>query len=181
MLLNFCYIARHNVHDTTSLKDLQDALDRFHHHRKYFQQCRVCPEGFNLPQQHSPIHYIRQICAFRALNGICSSIIESKHIKAVKVPWRRSSRFEAMGQMLLTNQRLNKLAAVHIDFTSRGMLQGTCLSWILIQLGSLPLIYFIHCGTQPISLSRYCRLIESRASPSTCAPSSCCSWQPGQQ
>ena len=49
VLLNFCYIARHNVHNTTSLKDLQDALDHFHHHCKYFQQCGVCPKGFNLP------------------------------------------------------------------------------------------------------------------------------------
>jgi len=44
------------------------------------------------------------------------------HITAVKKPWRRSSRFEALGQMLLTNQRLDKLAATKADFISRGML-----------------------------------------------------------
>jgi len=46
----------------------------------------------------------------------------------VKEPWRRSSRFEALSQMLLTNQRLDKLAAARADFTERGMLEGTCLS-----------------------------------------------------
>ncbi|KAG1874048.1 hypothetical protein C8R48DRAFT_745953 [Suillus tomentosus] len=44
---------------------------------------------------------------------------------AVKEPWRRSSRFEALNQMLLTNQRLDKLAVSHIDFASHGMLRGT--------------------------------------------------------
>ena len=38
-----------------------------------------------------------------------TSITENKHIFAAKKPWRRSSRFEALGQMLLTNQRLEKL------------------------------------------------------------------------
>ena len=37
--------------------------------------------------------------------------------------------------MLLTNQRLDKLAAARIDFSNRGMLQGTCLSEMLAKLG----------------------------------------------
>ena len=86
--------------------------------------------------QHSLVHYIMQICAFGAPNGICSSITELKHVKAVKEPWQRSSHFEALEQMLLTNQRLNKLAAARVDFADHGMLQGTCLLWILIQLGT---------------------------------------------
>ena len=59
--------------------------------------------------------------------GFCSSITESKHIKAVKEPWRRSSRYKALGQMLLINQRLEKLAASRADFTARNMLQGDIL------------------------------------------------------
>jgi hypothetical protein len=53
---------------------------------------------------------------------------EAKHIKAVKEPWRRSSRYEPLGQMLLTNQRQDKLVAARVDFTSRGMLEGTVIS-----------------------------------------------------
>ncbi|KAG0695520.1 hypothetical protein DFH29DRAFT_984927 [Suillus ampliporus] len=45
----------------------------------------------------------------------------------IKEPWCRSSRFKALGQMLLTNQRLDKLAAAHADFEACGMLCGTCL------------------------------------------------------
>ncbi|KAG1884298.1 hypothetical protein F4604DRAFT_1878722 [Suillus subluteus] len=76
------------------------------------------------------------VCTFRAFLEFCylvrhNIITEStltKHIKAVKEPWRRSSRYKALGQMLVTNQRLDKLAASCIDFKSCGMLNGTCLS-----------------------------------------------------
>ncbi|KAG0698492.1 hypothetical protein DFH29DRAFT_877979 [Suillus ampliporus] len=54
-----------------------------------------------------------------------------KHIKAVKEPWRHSSRYKALGQMLVTKQHLDKLAAACIDFKSHGMLNGTCLSEML--------------------------------------------------
>lgn len=134
-LIDFIYIARRDIIDSNSLKALDDALERFHRYRKIFQESGVRPTGFNLPRQHSMIHYHKLIRAFGAPNGLCSSITESKHIKAVKEPWRRSNRFEALSQMLLTNQRLDKLAASRVNFANRGMLQGTCLSYILENLG----------------------------------------------
>ncbi|KIK21860.1 hypothetical protein PISMIDRAFT_12004 [Pisolithus microcarpus 441] len=73
-------------------------------------------------------HYPQLIRLFGAPNGLCSSITECKHIKAVKEPYRHSNKYNAIGQMLLTNQCLDKLANCRIDFTSRGMLEGTCLS-----------------------------------------------------
>jgi hypothetical protein len=82
----------------------------------------VQPDGYSLPRQHSLVHYSLMIHKFGAPNGLCSSIMESKHIKAVKEPWCHSSHFEALGQMLLTNQQLDKLAATCVDFRARGML-----------------------------------------------------------
>ncbi|EGN91949.1 hypothetical protein SERLA73DRAFT_27164, partial [Serpula lacrymans var. lacrymans S7.3] len=93
-----------------------------------FQTTGVRPNRFSLPRQHSLVHYITLIQMFGAPNGLCSSITESKHIKAVKEPWRRSNRYNALGQMLLTNQRLDKLAASQVDFIERGMLSGNILS-----------------------------------------------------
>ncbi|KAG2100144.1 uncharacterized protein F5147DRAFT_747170 [Suillus discolor] len=135
-LLNFIYIARRII-SSNSLDAMDDALKRFHRYREIFRTSGVRPRGFNLPRQHSLIHYHKLIRAFGAPNGLCSSITESKHIKAVKEPWRRSSRFEALSQMLLTNQRLDKLAASRVDFVDHGMLRGTCLSYILNKLGIL--------------------------------------------
>jgi hypothetical protein len=131
--LEFCYIARRNALNETSLRELSDALRRFHAYRVIFQTTNVRPDGFSLPRQHSLSHYWHMIWQFGAPNGLCSSITESKHIKAVKEPWRRSNRYKALGQMLLTNQRLDKLAAARVDFTKRGMLKTSLLSDMLQQ------------------------------------------------
>jgi hypothetical protein len=125
--LDFCYIARQTVLTQDSLKALNAALERFHHYREVFRIPGVRPDGFSLPRQHSLSHYRRHIENFGAPNGLCSSITESKHISAVKKPWRRSNRFEALKQMLVINTRNDKLAAARVDFTSRKMLRGTCL------------------------------------------------------
>jgi len=121
--LEFCYIARHNIITEKTLTQLQGALDRFHQYRTVFEDLGICPDGCAIPRQHSLPHYLELIRAFGAPNGLCSSITESKHIKAIKEPWRRSSHYKALGQMLLTNQRLDKLAAVRVDFSTRGCLK----------------------------------------------------------
>ena len=126
--LDFCYIARHNIHDTHSLATLTGVLEQFHNYCKIFCTTDICAEGFNLPRQHSLTHYVQLIHAYGAPNGLCSSITESKHIKAVKEPWQHSNHFQALSQMLLTNQHLNKLSTAQADFSDCGMLEGTCLS-----------------------------------------------------
>src|SRR5712692_7518252 len=148
--LEFCYIARAGVLDTKSLALLTDALKRFHDHWVIFEECGVRADGFALPRQHALSHYPSLIRAFGAPNGLCSSITESKHIKAVKEPWRRSGRHEALGQMLLTNQRLDKLAVSRVDFRDRGMLDGTCLESECICL-SLHESFSLHLGVSHIN------------------------------
>jgi hypothetical protein len=122
-------------------------LQWFHHHHKIFWTTDVCAEGFNLPRQHSLTHYMKLIHDFGAPNGLCSSITESKHIKAVKEPWWCSSHYEALSQMLLTNQCLDKLAAACADFTKHGMLQGTCLSTVWDQI--LHMHFCFHSNSFP--------------------------------
>jgi hypothetical protein len=124
--LDFCYIARRNFITATDLVELQDALNRFHHHREIFVgTAGVTGERISLPRQHALMHYIRSIRLFGSPNGLCSSITESKHIKAVKEPWRRSSRYKALFQMLQTISRMEKLAAAQGLFTRLGMMDGT--------------------------------------------------------
>jgi hypothetical protein len=134
--IDFCYVVWRPVLNEEALDELDDALKRFHQYRTIFQETGVRdPGGLTLPRQHAMIHYREHIPAFGAPNGLCSSITESKHIKAVKKPWRRSSHFNALGQMLLTNQRLDKLAAAKVDFSHRGMLTGTCISELISSSG----------------------------------------------
>ncbi|KAG6824485.1 hypothetical protein H0H92_006722, partial [Tricholoma furcatifolium] len=130
-LIEFCYLVRRDIIDEHTIRRIEAALNAFHHHREAFRCVR--PEGFSLPRQHSLTHYILSITQFGAPNGLCSSITESKHIKAVKRPYRRSNKNRALGQMLITNQRMTKLAAARVDFKRRGMLEGSGLpDWLAV-------------------------------------------------
>jgi hypothetical protein len=120
--LDACYIARRQDINSEALDALDAALHNFRHLREVFRTPGVRPTGFSLPRQHALFHYRRQIEDFGAPGGLCSSITESRHITAVKKPWRRSNRYNALGQMLQANQRQDKLAAMRSDFEARGML-----------------------------------------------------------
>ncbi|KAJ6623790.1 hypothetical protein B0H10DRAFT_2431129 [Mycena sp. CBHHK59/15] len=122
--LDFCYLVRRNMINEATLTAIDAALARYHRERVIFAESGVCANGFCLPRQHLLTHYRYLIQEFGAPNGLCSSITESKHIKAVKEPWRQSSRYEALLQMLTINDRLDKLAAARVDFVDRGMMAG---------------------------------------------------------
>ncbi|KAG1813895.1 uncharacterized protein BJ212DRAFT_1447696 [Suillus subaureus] len=117
--LDFCYIVRQDMITEDDLIQLQDVLDWFHQYHKIFKTMGVVL-GFSFLRQHSLNHYSLMIRLYGALNSLCSSITESKHIKAVKEPWHHSNRYKALGQMLLTNQHLNKIAAAQSDFDACG-------------------------------------------------------------
>jgi hypothetical protein len=135
-LLEFCYIAQHNVITEASLDELKDALTQFHHYCQIFETMGTVPH-FSLPHQHSMTHYVGMIQLFGALNGLCLLIMEYKHIKAMKQPWRWSSKHNTIGQMLLANQHLDKLTVSCIDFAACGMLIGSVLSRAVAPLHKL--------------------------------------------
>jgi hypothetical protein len=101
---------------------MEEAHSRFKHYREVFTRAGLRGDDFSLPRQHSLEHYVDSIRDFGSPNGLCSSITESKHIDAVKRPWRRSSRHNALEQILLVNTRMRKLAAARAEFGRRGML-----------------------------------------------------------
>ncbi|KAG2158743.1 uncharacterized protein EDB93DRAFT_1237966 [Suillus bovinus] len=101
--LEFCYLVRRNVIMENTISQIEDALRRFHHYHSIFLQLGVVPT-FSLPCQHSMKHYPDLIHLFGAPNGLYLSMMENKHIKAVKQPWCWSNRYNALGQMLVTNQ-----------------------------------------------------------------------------
>ncbi|KAI6143392.1 hypothetical protein BKA82DRAFT_4331274 [Pisolithus tinctorius] len=119
--LEFCYLM---------LVEIDDALRRFHLYHEVFRNAGVV-DTFSLPWQHAMKHYYHLICQFSTPNGLCSSITESKHIKAIKWPYWHTNHFQALGQMLLINQRLDKPIAVCTDFKEHGMLNELLLSHAL--------------------------------------------------
>ncbi|KAH9916450.1 uncharacterized protein B0H18DRAFT_939252 [Fomitopsis serialis] len=125
--LDFCYIARRSSHDSRSLQEMEDTLRRFHELRSVFRDEDV-RNSFALPRQHALAHFVRGIRLFGSPNGLCTSITESKHIRAVKRPWRATNKNNPLIQILEVNSRLNKLAAARSEFGSHGMLQDDVLT-----------------------------------------------------
>lgn len=135
--LDFCYLARRSFHLQQTLEQMNQVLAQFQVLRSIFQEVGVRSDGFALPRQHSLVHYVRSIKLFGSPNGLCSSITESRHITAVKRPWRRSSRHNPLQQMLRTNSRLSKLAAARVEFGRRDMLHGDVLTAAKVKAGLL--------------------------------------------
>jgi hypothetical protein len=119
-----CYIACRQDISNDALNTFNAALNKFCELCEVFRSSGVHPTEFSLSRQHALFHYHRQIEDFGAPDGLCSSITESHHITTVKRPWRRSNRYNALEQMLITNQRSDKLAAMQSDFIACGMLSG---------------------------------------------------------
>src|SRR5690606_30950153 len=88
--LEVCYIFRRNAITTTALEKAEEQLARFHELRNIFVTTGTRLHC-SLPRQHALSHFGPSILKFGAPNGLCSSITESRHITAVKEPWRRSS------------------------------------------------------------------------------------------
>lgn len=122
--MNACYIFRRNTISSTALHQAQEFVEAFHRLRDVFIEEGV-RESISLPRQHALVHYVQLIIQFGSPNGLCSSITESKHIKAVKEPWRRSSRFKALVQMLRCIIRLEKMGALRRQFRERRLLVGS--------------------------------------------------------
>ncbi|CDO70545.1 hypothetical protein BN946_scf184573.g13 [Trametes cinnabarina] len=123
--LDFCYLVRRDTIDEDTIDQIEDALRRFHTERTIFETTGV-RISISLPRQHAMKHYIRMIRQFGSPNGLCSSMMEAKHIIAVKRPYRRSNKNNALGQIIKTNERLDKLAAFRVELTACGLLDGPC-------------------------------------------------------
>ncbi|KAI0739088.1 hypothetical protein C8Q80DRAFT_1222300 [Daedaleopsis nitida] len=122
MFLDFAYLARRSAHDSRSLSHMEAVLEQFHELRAIFVDAGV-RTSISLPRQHALRHYVSGIKLFGALNGLCTSITESKHITAVKRPWRLSNRNNPLIQILQRNTRLSKITALRVELGRRGLLE----------------------------------------------------------
>lgn len=135
--MELCFLFRRNAITNTDLQRIQYELDRFQELRTIFIETGVRAD-ISLPRQHALQHYHYSIMLFGSPNGLCSSITESKHIVAVKEPWRRSSRYKALSQMLRTLSRLDKLAALRQIYVQRGMMVGKTSAYVAQSHNDVP-------------------------------------------
>ncbi|PBK83662.1 hypothetical protein ARMGADRAFT_1048374 [Armillaria gallica] len=112
--MEFCqgipYLIRRSVLDEDDLVVLDNTIVHYHTEQEIFHA------------QHSIVHYRRLIQDFGAPNGLCSSIMESKHIKAI----------------LLINEHLDKLHATCMNFQVCRMLNGSMFNTVDLEISTLP-------------------------------------------
>ncbi|KAH6916719.1 hypothetical protein BKA70DRAFT_1091373, partial [Coprinopsis sp. MPI-PUGE-AT-0042] len=135
--LEVCYIFRRNAITTSALQLASLELDKFYELRKIFVETGT-RSHCSLPRQHALKHFGRSVQLFGLPNGLCSSITESRHITAVKEPWRRSSRFNALHQMLTILTRLDKLSALRRILARQGLLHGTTAMYTAMSIVGNP-------------------------------------------
>ena len=121
--MDACYIARRNAIDSPSLEHFRDCVQTYQNLRTIFLEAGPKIK-LSIPRQHALSHFYEGIHLFGSPNGLCSSITESKHIRVVKIPWRMSSRYQALTQMLRIIQRMDKMTALRRRFEDHGMLRG---------------------------------------------------------
>jgi len=121
--------AHQNAISLSALKHFHDCVDWFHRLSDIFVVSSV-HALISLPCQYALFHYYLSIQLFGSPNGLCSSITKSKHIKDVKEPWRCSSHYKALNQMLRTILWLDKMAALCQIFVKQGMMADTTSSYM---------------------------------------------------
>lgn len=131
--IKICYIFRRNAITATALKAARNELSKFYELQKVFIDTGT-RSHCSLPRQHSLMHFIRAILDFGSPNGLCSSITESRHITAVKEPWRRSNRYEALSQMLTIINRMDKMLALRCALKLAGLMRGSTTYGVALAL-----------------------------------------------
>ncbi|KAH9014753.1 hypothetical protein EDB85DRAFT_2076425 [Lactarius pseudohatsudake] len=124
------YVPSVMVHCIAAFMDacyIAHCVQTFHRLRAIFVETGA-RTTLSLPRQHALNHFYNAIHLFGSPNGLCSSITESKHIRAVKEPWRRSSRYLALTQMLRTLLRLDKMSVLRQRLEDNGTLRGSVLT-----------------------------------------------------
>ncbi|KAJ7572018.1 hypothetical protein C8J56DRAFT_809850 [Mycena floridula] len=127
--MEICYTFRQDAITHDDLQQTQFELDRFYETRTIFIESGV-RTSISLPRQHALKHFTPSIRLFGSPNGLCSSITESKHIRSVKEPWRRSNHYNALPQMLCTITRMEKMEALRSVLARQGLLVGTTTSYM---------------------------------------------------
>lgn len=126
--LNFViwFTVRRHVLDEDDLDKLDDVLSRYLQERENFRTTGVRSTRFDLPRQHALCHYRRDIVMMHDVWCTKRAMFIDNRIQTHQGRPKALASLQLVSQMLLTNQRLDKLlAACTVDFRERGMLDKT--------------------------------------------------------
>ncbi len=97
-ILDFMTYARLQVHTTTTLQAMQQALEDFHRHKEVFIEKGI-RDQFDIPKVHSLLHYIEKIRWLGTTDGFNTEATERLHIDLAKEAYRASNKRDYHAQM----------------------------------------------------------------------------------
>lgn len=112
-IIDFIYYAQLPSHTTSTLRQLDNALERFHNTKDVFIR-RGCRHHFNINKIHSMMHYLAAICALGSADSYNTESPERLHIEYAKRAYKATNRihfFHQMTEYLERRERVFKFDA----------------------------------------------------------------------
>ena len=107
-LLDFLFLAQYPVHSDATLRQLEDALQRFHDNKDIFVTLGI-RANFNLPKLHLLSHYTPMIRWLGTLDNFDTEYSEWLHIDFAKQAYQATNHKNELPQMTLWLERKEKI------------------------------------------------------------------------
>ena len=107
-IMDFLYYSQYPVHTDTTLKLMQDTLNRFHTNKDIFVDLGV-RDHFNIPKVHFLSHYIDLITLFGTTDNFNTQYTERLHINYAKDVYAATNKKDKYTQMTTWLKRKEKI------------------------------------------------------------------------
>ncbi|KAF8883513.1 hypothetical protein BD779DRAFT_1674455 [Infundibulicybe gibba] len=105
---DFAFLAQYPIHSTTTLKQLDNALDCFHKDMIVFVDLGIRTD-MNFPKLHSLRHYVTMITFFGTTDNYNTEYTEWLHIDLAKDAYRATNHKDEYSQMTIWLERKEKI------------------------------------------------------------------------
>ncbi|KAF5345632.1 hypothetical protein D9758_015168 [Tetrapyrgos nigripes] len=129
-LIDFLFLAQYPVHSTTSLRLLEDALERFHANKQIFVDLDI-RSNFHIPKIHFLNHYVECVKQLGTFDNFNTEYTERLHIDMAKDAYWATNKKDEFSQMTKWLERKEKI-----------MKHESYILWM--ELGEHPPLYLHH-------------------------------------
>ncbi|TFK69666.1 hypothetical protein BDN72DRAFT_744578, partial [Pluteus cervinus] len=107
-LLDFMFLAQYPLHTSSTLQQLDNALEQWHSNKDTFVTLGI-RNNFDIPKIHSLEHYMQMIKAFGTTDNYNTEYTERLHIDMAKDAYRSTNHKDEFPQMTLWLERREKI------------------------------------------------------------------------
>ncbi|KAF8597824.1 hypothetical protein BDV93DRAFT_452224 [Ceratobasidium sp. AG-I] len=113
--LDFLYTSGYDYHDNASLEAMENSLRKFHSLKEEFGSA-VPTNSWMIPKLHSMSHYAELSKALGAPVHFTTDQSEHMHIRAAKIPYRKSNRGRSFPKQMVQRLEMSERIAEQNDY-----------------------------------------------------------------